>query len=143
MVLGALMVEILKRSPDYEQLANFRFIKNDRINDWIGVNLIKWIVAKTAWRRLNPKLTASPSSNLTELKELRMSMTHAEVAHLFAFILQIVIIAILWWFDRDPVFLLILTLMNVFLNLYPSLLQQRNKVKLDRVITVLERRKAA
>lgn len=56
MVLGGLALEALKKSPNYVKLSNFRFIRNDRINDLIGVNLIKWAVSKTFWRHFNKEI---------------------------------------------------------------------------------------
>lgn len=67
-------------------------------------------------------------------------MTNAEIAHLVALVIQTVIILVLWVLGWGQVQLVMLAVMNILLNLYPSLLQQRNKARLDRVIAVLERR---
>ncbi len=140
MVVGAFIVEALKTSAYYERLSSLRFIKNDRINQLIGVGLIKWAVTKTFWRHFNPKLQVMPATDVAGIKALRQEMTNAELAHLIALVIQTVIILVLWVLGWGQVQLVILTVMNIFLNLYPSLLQQSNKARLDRVIAVLERR---
>lgn len=138
MVLGGLAVEALKKSPDYVKFSNFRFIRNDRINDLIGVNLIKWAVSKTFWRHFNKKLTVSPGHDPSGLKTLRMEMTNAEIGHLVALVFQVLLVLVLLLLDQSSVLIACLIFLNIFLNLYPALLQQRNKARLDRLISVLE-----
>lgn len=140
MVVGAFIVEGLKKSAYYEQLSSLRFIKNDRINQLIGLGFIKWAVTKTFWRHFNPKLQVKPAADIAGIKSLRQEMANAEIAHLIALMIQTVIILVLWGLGWGQTQLVILTVMNILLNLYPSLLQQRNKARLDRVIAVLERR---
>lgn len=142
MVVGAFIVEALKKSAYYQRLSNLRFIRNDRVNQWIGVGLIKWAVTKTFWRHFNPKLQVVPATDIAGIKALRQEMTNAEIAHLIALVIQTVIILVLGVLGWGMAQLVLLTAMNIFLNLYPSLLQQSNKARLDRVIAVLERRLA-
>ncbi|GAB5524749.1 MAG: hypothetical protein Roseis2KO_26210 [Roseivirga sp.] len=140
MVVSAFIVEALKKSAYYKRLSSLRFIKNDRINQLIGVGLIKWAVTKTFWRHFNPKLQVKPVADIAGIKSLRQEMTNAEIAHLIALVMQSVIILVPWVLGWGQVQLVMLAVMNILLNLYPSLLQQSNKARLDRVIGVLERR---
>lgn len=140
MVVGGLAVEALKKSPDYVRLSNFRFIKNDRTYDLIGVWLIKWAVSKTFWRHFNKKLTLSSGTDLAGLKAMRMEMTNAEIGHLVGLIAQTLLVLVLFILDQSSTLIAILIFLNIILNLYPALLQQQNKARLDRLIAVLESR---
>jgi hypothetical protein len=66
-------------------------------------------------------------------------MTKAEVNHLIGFAL-VTLAAIVMGIAEGPVFGMAMMVGNVLLNLYPSLLQQENKRRIDRVI---RRREAA
>ena len=70
---------------------------------------------------------------MEELSILKREMTYAGISHLigFLFVLMISLILII---KKDTEFGIILIISNVIFNLYPSLLQQKNKKRIDKLI---------
>lgn len=60
-------------------------------------------------------------------------MTLAEVSHLIGFI-SMVVVAVYMRFSKGIVFGISIMIANILMNLYPSLLQQENKRRIDRLI---------
>lgn len=60
-------------------------------------------------------------------------MTLAEVSHLIGFI-SMVVVAVYMSFSKGIVFGISIMIANILMNLYPSLLQQENKRRIDRLI---------
>ena len=84
---------------------------------------------------LSPLLRTTPYyDRLSSLDLVRHDeMTKAEVNHLIGFAL-VTLAAIVMGITEGPVFGMAMMVGNVLLNLYPSLLQQENKRRIDRVI---------
>ncbi|MHA8061487.1 hypothetical protein PQG22_09440 [Aquirufa beregesia] len=60
-------------------------------------------------------------------------MTHAEIGHLLGFIF-VSIFALVKFYKTEWYFGLTIMGVNIFMNLYPCLLQQQNKRRIDRLI---------
>jgi len=60
-------------------------------------------------------------------------MTSAEISHLIGF-LFILIVSLILLIKKEMEFGIILIISNVIFNLYPSLLQQKNKKRIDELI---------
>ncbi|MBX2873038.1 MAG: hypothetical protein KTR30_13080, partial [Saprospiraceae bacterium] len=75
----------------------------------------------------------------TDLSEIRYQMTLSEISHLIGFVF-VTVFAIQKSFAVSLVFGLTMMIPNVFMNLYPSLLQQENKRRIDQLV---KRQKAA
>jgi hypothetical protein len=60
-------------------------------------------------------------------------MTLSEISHLIGFIF-VMLVAIYQSFAVNILFGVIMMIPNVLMNLYPSLLQQENKRRIDRLI---------
>lgn len=135
MVLGAGINEVIKKRSFYCKIANLQFIKNDFIYKLIGIKYIKWLVYKTFWKNFNPHIKIESRPNLAALKFLKSKMTDAEISHLIAFILVLLTALVFFSIGKNQfgIFLLIL---NIAFNLYPALLQQKNK---QRINVLLER----
>jgi hypothetical protein len=91
------------------------------------------------FRFFNPKLSIKKRILATELVEYRLEMTTAELNHLFAFAFMGVFILIKI-FQGLYLFALVMLLVNILMNLYPSLLQQQNKRRIDRYIKIFNQR---
>lgn len=73
-------------------------------------------------------------ADISELKALRDKMTFAELNHLVGFMfVSLFVIAKL--VDGLVAFAIIMMIANILLNLYPTLLQQQNKTRIDKLIT--------
>lgn len=125
---------LIKNQSFYEKLSNFDFIRSKMVNKWLGVGVFKWVVKNTIFKFFNPGLKVEKKKlGLSELKELREKMTTAEMNHLvgFGFVLVFAAQKVV---TGDYLFGLAIMGPNMLLNLHPSLLQQQNKRRLDRII---------
>lgn len=132
MTVGVLLNDFLKKKEIYKKLSDLRFIKSSRINKLIGLNFFKWMMVNTFLNRFNPKLKLANTSSYAELERLRQEMTHSELSHFIAFF-AVVIVGIYLVLFYSRVFGITLLFLNIFMNLYPSLLQQQNKYRIDKL----------
>jgi len=131
--VGILFNAIFGKKESYNKLANLNFIKSSRLNRSIGLEKFKWMVKNTFFKYFNQKLTLKNKANSTYLNELRKEMTYAEIGHLVGFIV-VSIFALIKFIHGNYVFGVIFMIVNVLLNLYPSLLQQENKRRINTLI---------
>lgn len=115
----------------YKKLSNLNFIPSKTLNKKIGIGYFKWIVKNTFFKFFNQKIKIE--NKKTELSEIRKEMTHAEISHLIGFIF-VTFFAVYKIFTHNLLFGLTMMLINILMNLYPSLLQQENKRRIDKLI---------
>lgn len=132
-IAGMLMSEILKKSGQYEKLANLNYIKSEKANTYLGLGAFKWIVKNTFFKYFNPKLTLKGKAELNQLRELRKEMTFSEISHLMAFF-AVSVVALLKLAKGEFIFAVVIMAVNILMNLYPSLLQQENKRRIDKFL---------
>lgn len=133
MIIGIGINELIKKREFYKSISDLIFIKNDSIYKLIGIKYIKWLVYKTFWKNVNTKLIMKKRPSLVELNLLKQEMIYAEISHLIAFIFTSLISVIILMYEQFE-FGALLTTTNIFFNLYPSLLQQKNKERVNRLI---------
>ena len=68
-----------------------------------------------------------------DLTEIRKEMTLAEISHLIAFVF-VTVFAIYIIITQNFLFALMIMIVNVVMNLFPALLQQQNKRRIDPLI---------
>ncbi|WP_438426657.1 hypothetical protein [Aquimarina macrocephali] len=122
---------ILLKTEYYKKLSNLNFATNKTLNKYIGIEQFKWIVKNTFFKFFNQKIKLKDKK--VELTEIRKEMTIAEISHLIGFIF-VIFFALYKGFMHNYLFGLIIMIVNVFMNLYPSLLQQENKRRIDKLI---------
>jgi len=130
-IVGVILNAVLMKTPYYHQkLSHLNFIRNENLNTYIGINLFKWIIIHSIFKYFNPKLSLKKKIKITALADLRNEMTIAEIGHLigFCFVMVFVLIKLI---NGNYGFALIILLVNIVMNLYPSLLQQQNKRRID------------
>lgn len=138
-IIGMIMTALVRTTDFYEKkISNLNFIKNEVTNKIIGIGVIKWIVKNTFFKILNQKLKIEREMNLFDLKNIRNEMTKSEIDHLFAF-LFVAIFILFKIFEQKYLLSLVLLFVNIIMNLYPSLLLQQNKRRLDKLITKVEK----
>ena len=130
-IVGMILNSILLKTEYYKKLSNLNFIRNKTLNKYIGIEQFKWIVKNTFFKFFNPKINLKDKK--VELSEIRKEMTISEISHLSGFIF-VIFFAFYKSFTHDYLFGLIIMIVNVFMNLYPSLLQQENKRRIDKLI---------
>jgi hypothetical protein len=94
---------------------------------------VKWGARNTPFKFFNPAIQLSNSAGLERLQDVRLQMTYAEVGHLVAFLAVLSFAVFAMWHGK-ALFAGVLMVTNVFLNLHPSLLQQENKRRIDRLV---------
>lgn len=130
-IVGRIVYNLIEKTQYLEQLSQFNFISSQRANTLIGIKYFKWIVENTFFKFFNQKIKFKNKN--TDLLTIRTEMLIAEVGHLIGFIFVFLIVLYLL-FQADYLFALIVMLVNILMNLYPSLLQQENKRRLDKLI---------
>ena len=132
-MVGMIINAIISKTEYYKDLSNLNLIKSKNLNKRIGLGAFKWIVKNTFFKYFNQKLKMKNKIEMTDLNEIREEMTFAEVSHLIGFVF-VTFFALIKLINGDFLFGLIFMIVNILLNLYPSLLQQENKRRIDKLI---------
>ncbi|WP_231424307.1 hypothetical protein [Pedobacter sp. Leaf250] len=136
-IIGMIINAFLIKTPFYkEKLTNLNFVKTKKLNKLMGIGVIKWIIKNTFFKFFNPKLRMKSKIDQNELRVLRYEMTLAEVNHLIAFA-AVVIFALVMVFKEKYILALVMMIVNMLMNLYPSLLQQENKRRLNKLERIM------
>lgn len=130
-MVGIIGISVLAKSPLYQRLQHLNFIPGSGANRYLGIWVFRWIVRDTPLRFFNPAVRLREGR--ADLARVRNAMTHAEVSHLIGFGF-VAIVAVYMGFAVGWTFAALMTLPNVVLNLYPALLQQENKRRIDRLL---------
>lgn len=130
-IVGMIVNGLLVKTNYYKKLSNFNFISGKNLNGLIGIQYFKWIVKNTFFKFFNQQIKVE--NKKTDLLEIRHQMTQAEISHLAGFVF-VILFAVYKSFTVNITFGLTMMIGNIFLNLYPSLLQQENKRRIDKLI---------
>ena len=130
-MIGIVFNGIFGKTEFYKKFSNLIFVKSKSLNQNIGMEYFKWIVKNTFFKFFNQKIKMENKN--TDFKNIRNEMTLAEISHLVGFIF-VSIFAIYFSLKVSLTYGLTIMIPNTFLNLYPSLLQQENKRKIDKLI---------
>lgn len=130
-MVAIILNSLLMKTEYYKKLSNLNFIKSKTWNQRIGIKYFKWIVKNTFFKFFNQKINLN--NKKVDLTEIRYEMTLSEISHLIGFAF-VTVFAIQKSFTASLVFGLTMMIPNVLMNLYPSLLQQENKRRIDRLI---------
>jgi hypothetical protein len=130
-IVGMILNSILKKTKYYIKLSSLNFIENRVLNKNIGIDYFKWIVKNSFFKFFNQKIKLENKS--TDLIIIRYEMTLAEISHLIGFVF-VMFFAFYFSFRVSLAYGLTIMIPNILLNLYPSLLQQENKRRIDKLI---------
>ena len=130
-IVGMIINGILAKTEYYQKMANLNFIKRKALNKKIGINYFKWIVKNTFFKFFNQKIKLVDKK--ADLTEIRYEMTLSEISHLIGFVF-VTIFAIYQGFNQSIVFGITMMIPNILMNLFPSLLQQENKRRIDEIM---------
>lgn len=136
-IIGMSINAVLRKTEFYNKnLSSLNFIKSENLNKIIGIGIFKWIVKNTFFKYLNQKLKLKKKIEKTDLNKLRNEMAITEIDHLIGFFF-VTIFVFVKFFNFNYLFGLIMMTVNILMNLYPSLLQQENKRRIDKLIKKL------
>ncbi len=130
-IIGMILNSILVKTEYYKRISNLNFIESKTLNKNIGIEYFKWVVKNTFFKFFNQKIKLE--NKKTELTEVRREMTIAEISHLIGFIF-VAFVVIYKSISHNYLFGLTIMAVNILMNLYPSLLQQENKRRIDKLI---------
>lgn len=130
-IVGMILNGILMKTAYYRKLSNLNFIVDKSLNKKIGIGYFKWIVKNTFFKYFNQKLKLENKN--ADLTEIRREMTFSEISHLIGF-LFVVLVAAYMSLTQSLLFGLIIMVVNILMNLYPALLQQENKRRIDKLM---------
>lgn len=130
-----MFINAFLRKTDFynKHLNHLNFIKSEKLNKIIGMRFFKWVVKNTFFKFFNQKLKLKGKIEKSDLVKLRTEMTTSEIDHLVAFIF-VTCFALFAIYNLKFVSAGIMMAVNVLMNLYPSLLQQENKRRIDKFI---------
>jgi len=131
--LGALVNHLLKKIAFYKTLSGNVLIKNDRWNKILGLGLFKFLVSKTFYAKLDPSLKIA-SGGYQELARVKTVMINSEIGHFIGLISSQLVFAGMYMRNNNASLLLIGTLFNILMNLYPILLQQQNQSRINSIL---------
>ena len=136
-IVGIAVNIVLKKTKLYNnELSHLNFIKSEKLNKWFGVDIVKWIVKNTPFKYFNQKLKLRNKIEKTDLLKLRKEMTSSEIEHLIGFVF-VTIFTFLKFYKTEWLFGVTIMIVNILMNLNPSLLQQQNKRRIDKLIKKL------
>jgi len=130
--VGMILNSILMKTVYYDKLSNLNFIRSKDLYNKIGLKPFKWIVKNTFFKFFNQKIKLENQND--DLNEIRKEMTFSEISHLIGFTF-VTIFAFYKIFSVGLIFGLTMMIPNTLMNLYPSLLQQQNKRRIDSLIS--------
>ena len=131
-IVGMTVNALLMKNKNYHTLSNLNFIKSESLNKMIGLGPFKWIVKNTFFKFFNDKIKIENNHKNPDWDELRNQMTYSEISHLVGFIFVLFFIGAKV-IKGEFLFAFIILIVNTLMNLYPSLLQQQNKRRIDRL----------
>lgn len=130
-MVGIVGGALLQKTRHFEKLSHLNFIPSKAVNKALGIEQFKWIVKNSFFRFLNQSIRVGCKK--MDLTAVRSQMTIAEINHLIGF-LFVATAALYQSFNVGTVFGLSMMIPNAVLNLYPSLLQQENKRRIDQLL---------
>ena len=134
-IVGMIVNGILKKTKFYNNnLSNLNFIENEKLNKYIGVDIVKWIVKNTPFKYFNQFIKIKGSLEKAGLIKLREDMTNSEIGHLMGFVFVVVVALLIFFKTKFILGMVIIMTVNIIMNLYPSLLQQQNKRRIDNLL---------
>lgn len=131
-IVGMILNSFFMKTAYYQKFSNLNFIPSSTWNKRIGLKYFTWIVKNTFFKFFNQKIKVQ--NKQTDLTVIRYEMTLSEISHLIGFVF-VIIFAIYMSFAASFTFGLAVMIPNILMNLYPSLLQQANKRRIDKLIT--------
>jgi ABC-type amino acid transport system permease subunit len=133
-IVGMAINAILKKTKFYNnRLSKLNLIKSEKLNKCLGVDIVKWVVKNTPFKYFNQKLKLRNKIEIADLHILRVEMTSSEIDHLIGFVF-VMFFVLMKFYKTEWLFGLTILIVNILMNLSPSLLQQQNKRRIDKLI---------
>ncbi|KGO87859.1 hypothetical protein Q765_05080 [Flavobacterium rivuli WB 3.3-2 = DSM 21788] len=138
-IIGLLVNHAIKSRPFYSKISNLNFIKSEAANRYLGVVLFKKVLVISFWKHLNPTLKIAGRPDKAKLNALRNEMTTAEVGHLVALMCTFIAVIVMHQKHYYEDAIIPVLVCNIVFHVYPPLVQQYNKRRLDKIIDRISR----
>lgn len=138
-IIGLSVNHAIKSRPFYSKISNLNFIKSEAANRYLGVILFKKVLVKSFWKDLNPTLKIAGRPDKAKLIALRSEMTTAEIGHLVALLCTFIAVIVMHERRYYEDAIIPILICNIIFHVYPPLVQQYNKRRLDKVIDRISR----
>ncbi len=133
--IGAIGTSILKSTGKLAWYSNHNYISN-KLTKTLGVLVFGWLIRKSFMGKFNQKLKFKGKLDEARLEQLKAEMTLAENSHLIGFIvLQMYVVFLSFW-GIELWQLILYTIFNIIFNLYLVFLQQYNKRRIDKLLSL-------
>lgn len=141
-VVGVVVDPVLRRVTNYDWLSTRYLFAKQKTYERLGVMWFRRFLLVTPLGSFNRDIHITKERDLETLKATRDHMATAEMSHWvgFAFMLGMTPIA---WVNRGSTVGTSYLVFNLLGNVYPCLLQQYNKRRIERLILAMEKRGAA
>jgi hypothetical protein len=124
---------VLVKTRHYQKLSNMNLIKSRSVKKMMGLRYFKFFVKNTVFKYFNQKLSLKSKTSILDLNKLREEMLIAELNHCIGFGF-VSIFAVVKFIEGSYVFGATIMVVNIVLILYPFLIQQENKNRIDSLI---------
>lgn len=116
--------------PFFYSVKAFTLTRNIKFYHFLAIDVFVYCLKNSFFKHFNNRIRITRAPGIAEINELLNQITVAEICHLFGFgiVLIFQIIAAVYWGSTDVV--LYSSLFNLIFNVYPILLQERNKLRL-------------
>ncbi len=140
-VVGIFVDPILRRVTNYEWLSTRYLFRDARTYEKIGILWFRKFLFVTPLGSFKQSIQLSHKRDLATLRAVRDRIASAEMSHWVGFFIMLGLTIAAWWY-RGAFIGLLYVVFNLLGNVYPSLLQQYNKRRLERLLTTIEKRAA-
>lgn len=140
-IIGVIADLLLRRMPLYAWISTRYLFADSKTYENVGVERFQKILLATPLRMFNSNIKLPKKRDLQLLKDIRKHIATAEVSHWVGFAVMMVLTVYAWSTYGSKVGIAFVVF-NTVGNLYPCLLQQYNKKRLNQLIDVMERRKS-
>lgn len=135
---GLWIAEILRKqnASFFYSVKNFAITKNIDFYKRLKLDFFVYCIKNTFFKHCNIKIRISKKPNISEIDKLLNEITISELCHFFGFVF-VVVFQITALFLGLYIMLFSSFLFNTIFNVYPVLLQERNKLRLRNFLATL------
>lgn len=135
---GLWIAQIMRKkdSPFFYAVKNFELTKNDNFYKLLGLNFFTFCLKNSFFRHFNKKIKLTKRPTGIQVNDLINEITLSEICHVFGF-LFVLIFQILVFIKTERFHVLVFaSIFNIIFNVYPVLLQERNKSRFKNLLMV-------
>ncbi|PKB17952.1 hypothetical protein [Flavobacterium sp. 5] len=135
---GLWIAEIIRKynCSFFYSAKNFEITKNIGFYKLLKLDLFTYCVKNTFFRHCNTKIKITKKPTIQEIYKLLNEITISELCHFFGFIFVLIYQIVTLILSLYEMFFSSI-LFNTIFNVYPILLQERNKLRLRNFLSIL------